>query len=94
MIPLVGARVRVRSGKRQGQTGIVEIVYDANDAIREADGIIKEFIGRCRARFGEEWRTRWYEADVSFQDQAERMDGSTLEITEPNMVRPSRYSNT
>ncbi len=94
MIPLAGARVRVRSGPRQGQTGIVEIVYDADDAIRESDGMIKEFISRCRARFGEEWKARWYEADVSFQDQAERMDGSTLEITESDMVRPSRYSNT
>lgn len=94
MIPLMGARVRVKSGRRQGQVGIVEIVYDADDAMREAEGMTSEFVKRCRARFGEDWRARWFEADVSFQDGAERMEGSSLEILESDMVRPDRYSTT
>jgi hypothetical protein len=92
MIPLNGAKVRVKTGSRQGQVGIAEIVYDADDAIRESEGMVKEFVSRCRARFGESWRSRWYEAEVSFPDGSERMSGDALTIVEPEMVRPDRYS--
>jgi hypothetical protein len=90
VIPLIGARVRVKSGPRNGQVGFVEIVYDASDVLR--DPMATAQVKRLRAQLGADWHLVWYEADVSFDSGSERMEGAKLEIQEPDMIRPERYS--
>ena len=92
MIPLIGARVEVTSGKHQGSDGVVEMVEDGRDRLRSLDSHESyDFVRSQKARHGVDWIDKWFEADVRLPTGTSILvQVGSLKVTD-GLIRPDRY---
>lgn len=93
MIPLEGARVKVKSGKDAGKLGHVAVVYDARDMLKMLSRHEGHDLSRTqRARMGSTWIDRWYMADVQLDDgRLLTLEWTEITVLDISEVRPNEY---
>jgi hypothetical protein len=93
VIPLVGARVLVTSGKKVSAPGVVTDVVDGTLKLRMMDPEeVGTFVRAMRAKYGSDWMASYYEATVLFDDETTgKFLRAEVEVVGTGMIRPKWY---